>query len=119
MIRPEELRLGNAIYQNGDLSRIVQLEIRYKTKYRINDMEIDLSDIDKIFTGVPITEEWLITAGFKENPTFGEGTYGNGKIGIYFDKRSNEIVLLHMRIKYLHLFQNWYFFNEGEELTFQ
>lgn len=100
MIQPNELRIGNYVHSN------------------IIDDTIQVSIITSEIKAdpIPLTEEWLIKFGFKENEF--SLVFENGLIGVYeqdnlfwFDTNTDCI-----EIKHVHQLQNIYFALTGKEL---
>ena len=123
---PGELRIGNW-YNSVKFGNSVQCEL------------VDLYDlcansegayshppIDKMFTPIPLTEEWLKKFGFKPYKPGGNG-FRLGKMVIYVLPLCNEVEYdsidfeartnIMTNIKYVHQLQNLYFALTGEELT--
>lgn len=55
-MNPRELQIDNIVYQNGELTRIYQLDHRFKTMFRINDNQIDERCLEDVFAPVFLTE---------------------------------------------------------------
>ena len=113
-----ELRIGNKFYlPNGEVGIISYHEIR-----------LMIVALDKPnYQPIPLTEEWLLTFGFKIdtknfnwNAGIGVNEIGDFKLslrytesfGWFFKSRCTPI-------KYVHQLQNLYFALTGEELTFK
>lgn len=128
-----EFRIGNWVYQNGELTEIVSIDRGSKTLYRINDILINKvtllsKNTNKIvFEPVPITEEWLLKFGFERigDTTYFEKTYSiegydygftiNFNINGCNQNESEYSVGIDML--YVHQLQNRYFSFTGEELV--
>lgn len=117
-MKVSEFRLGNYILHNGEVMPVVQIERRYKTIYRLNDMDVDERIIEDHFNPIPITPALLYSVGFSTPPNhlstivYKDGVtidYHHGK----FRLRDNSRIT----IDYLHQLQNLYFALTGEELT--
>jgi hypothetical protein len=113
MIKANELRIGNLVYDNlGDILKIKAISL-----------ESGLSHIEPI----PLTEEWLLKFGFERH----HSDYSNGVIyikdvpnnnefkwGVYpFELGSGFIINKSKNLKYVHQLQSLYFTLTGEELT--
>lgn len=113
MINENELRLG-----------VLIKHVRYEKAIRVNhvsDIVMIVQNNEK-YSGIPLTEEWLLRMGFKEfhKRDWDIGGQGNGQIltiTTYFGK---PIVLIHggevINIEHVHQLQNLYFALTGEEL---
>lgn len=132
MIETKELRIGNyVLYKNNEI------EVQTIDDGGINEdwdgpvdeggnlyrikRGLSYEDIDPI----PLTPEWLGRSGFvietitdsvddEGDIIKGYTHWTNGKFCFHF---SDGKVEGREHIKYLHLFQNWYYFSIGEELT--
>jgi hypothetical protein len=103
-MKASELRIGNYVYDTLGKVNIIDLEaITYIVKEPHNQVK-----------PIPLTEEWLLKLGFKNNRL---GLFDVVKVvddiayHIYFIKK-------HLKeIQYVHQLQNLYFALTGEELT--
>lgn len=115
MIDPKELRIGNIV-------AIAIVDEPVKIKAVIPEQEY--------YVGIPLTEEWLVKAGFTPVPTpaawddcnkaFDKGVFRGGlmkgtKKYIMFDFKINGY---YKEIDYVHQLQNIYFALTGQELDF-
>ena len=137
-MKATELRIGNLLwddiflYEVGSIEEdsiwgiIVKVHNTAKAStedfYRGGDYHLNIDN----FSGIPLTEEWLLKFGFKfcEGETIGETTMNdryiknnfwlnhwiNGKL-FYWENRDD------LEIQYVHQLQNLYFALTGEELT--
>ena len=122
----KDLRIGNIIQKNG--------KIHYTNIFTIRDIKnLSIDDTDN-FEPIPLTEEWLLKAGFNYknyHPTtigstnvFGSGLYISQMISNGFslvfqtDKKSFYFEFSDRYIKYVHELQNLYFSLTGSELVF-
>ena len=116
-MKATELRIGNLIFQSGQITTIENISRSINDWERVNNKR--LFDC----TPIPLTEEWLLKFGFektKENFC----TYDLGKISIYMpsiyyeEGRTyfNSWVIIEKSPKYVHQLQNLYFALTGEEL---
>jgi hypothetical protein len=122
-MKVSELRLGNYIYHNGEVVPVVQIERRYKTMYRLNDLDVDERIIEDHFQPIPLTPEWLERCGWQLVDQ-GRGPYYWLEKQCWFHIHLPEDGTLYanfnnnaVHIKYLHQLQNLYFALTGEELT--
>lgn len=125
MIKPNELRIGNLVYN----------DYLKKNKYvtGIFDNNIWLSDnIDEdsdqrasieACQPIPLTEEWLLKFGFEEKQGYSTSKYWKDdkflyKLNGYFlvINETYEGEALSDNIQYVHQLQNLYFALTGEEL---
>ena len=121
-MKQEELRIGNLIQWEDDSNDIVQVTgisfdhdeyfVSYKETTRNEKGDALLSE----FIPIPLTEEWLIKFGFKQDSDLKNSLCKNG---IWFNKVNMEATYLSqklIKIKYVHQLQNLYFALTGEEL---
>jgi hypothetical protein len=102
-----ELRIGNFYSQFGNITQVDWSTLK----------ELEDGPIDQIWCKpIPLTEEWLLKFGFKNNRL---GLFDCIKVvedigfHIYFIQR-------HLKeVQYVHQLQNLYFALVGEELTFK
>lgn len=119
-IKITDLRVGNYIQDHECEPHIFQVEEIYKhiknelwVSYRngsIKSLEVD---------GVPITEEILITIGFRKQHSYfvkTNGSYYFYKNNLYSDIPASCNLIGDVQILYLHQLQNLYFALTGEEL---
>lgn len=81
-----DLRIGSLILQNGSECRIYQIEHRYKTIYRINDLDIDERYVDDRLKPIKTTHQRLIQYGF-ECPKTGKYEHGEFPFVLYWNVR--------------------------------
>lgn len=131
MIKANELRIGNLIYEAGEQARIYQLGSGGISFYTINDIHVNketgctLNGGEIRFKPIPLTPEWLERMGF----VYKDGATECGeerKNGVHLYVHDEEPVYLHfsrgsfngtkVEIKYVHQLQNLYFALTGEEL---
>ena len=122
----KDLRIGNIIQKNG--------KIHYTNIFTIRDIKnLSIDDTDN-FEPIPLTEEWLLKAGFNYknyHPTtigstnvFGSGLYISQMISNGFslvfqtDKKNFYFEFSDRYINYVHELQNLYFSLTGSELVF-
>lgn len=122
-MKVSELRLGNLIYHNGEVMPVVQIERRYKTIYRLNDMDVDERIIGDHFQPIPLTPEWLERCGWQVVDQ-GSGPYYwlerqcwfhihlSADGSLYANFNNNAVT-----IEYFHQLQNLYHILSGEELA--
>ncbi len=97
MMKANELRIGNYVYDNlGGVLKIKGISL-----------DSTLSHIKPI----PLTEEWLLKFGLMSIKT--ELGFWNNGDAIYFSYGFEKSI----ELKYLHQLQNLYFALTGEELT--
>lgn len=139
MIQPNELRLGNlvlrAIGWNNEARPIIWSDDSYVVS-QLNDSTVWIDSengtMDEDFTnisGIPLTEEWLLKAGFKNEYAqvysgwIGDDIWGrmDFKVNIFCiissGREAEESYLNH--IKYVHQLQNLFHAISGEELEFK
>jgi hypothetical protein len=120
-MKASELRIGNLIYQDGEVTEVL----------RLNSTTINSSGEDDC-SGIPLTEEWLIRAGFELSYT-GSDFKNYRKEG--FDQLADygvQCVVLKEKhpaylkcgyyeneidCQYIHQLQNLFYCLTGEELT--
>jgi hypothetical protein len=121
MIKPEELRIGNLIWNpvqqcpcKVDMAVIgkIQADAYLKSKG---------SEVVE-FEPIPLTEQWLIDFGFEYNKIYMAYLLGEFQIDTNFEntpKFSCYIEMLNedIQIKYVHQLQNLFYILTGEELT--
>lgn len=110
IIKSTDLRIGNLVYDNQKVYQIY------------SGSEIGNKHNDSHFQPIPLTEEWLVRAGFEKaidsnlwvNDSYYQLTF-NSQIGasLYEDE-----YWIKSNIIYLHSLQNLYFALTGEELNF-
>ena len=130
MIEANELRIGNLVYDNFDVSNPYVVTI-----FSLDDF-IAISHGCNKYQPIPLTEEWLVKCGFVKDSKIEylmghiNNTYTKSYliIGTY-DNVFSPCVRMYDRddwayyeeigenIKYLHQLQNLYFALTGEELT--
>lgn len=110
---PNELRIGNTLLNNGKPFNVDNHDIGY----------IDRNPDNKLWSPIPLTEEWLIKFGFEKVKNVNENTYPDfRKRSVELLKNVNGFYVLHRNegftdIHYVHQLQNLYFALTGEELT--
>jgi hypothetical protein len=127
-MKASELRLGN-LTSAGVVNEILQ------DCFYVHDGESSLKSEWFDIQPIPITEEWLLKFGFKQNLDkwfevnyFTDCTLSAEKMGILINLCSNRCAILDTdtdqqsamtanRIYYIHQLQNLYFALAGEELT--
>jgi len=118
MIKPSELRLGNIISHNGEPVPVVQIERRFKTRYRLNDLDVDERTIEDHFQPIPLTPALLYNAGFSTPRDYVSTVVERG--GVMIDYHLGKFRLREnnrITIDYVHQLQNLYFALTGEELS--
>lgn len=55
------------ISHNGEVIPVVQIERRFKTTFRLNDINVDERIIEDHFQPIPLNPEWLQRCGFAES----------------------------------------------------
>ena len=107
-----ELRIGNLVKRLNDLKKI-----------DLSDLEC-ISEGSKIYSGIPLTEEWLLKFGFKKqysNYIIEAGDYfhsvkKDGEEWIYSYDESDACCYELRSIKHVHQLQNLYFALNDKEL---
>ena len=112
MIQANELRIGNILFNAGGLAVTT-------TAQTISDLDLKLI----VRKPIPLTEEWLLKAGFEFK---GKRI---SKDWFYLWNDENRIVFAlaemqdetgtYLEIKYVHQLQNLYFALTGKELEFK
>lgn len=64
-VKANELRLGSLILHNGEIVSVYSIEHRYKTVFRINDIDVDERIIGDKYQPIPLTPELLEACGFE------------------------------------------------------
>lgn len=128
-MKTTELRQGNLVYKTRpDGKEIIEVETIYK--HFINGLGISA------FEPIPLTEEWLIRFGFVKQRSFQNSYCKQLKSKLWFTiyetgeyEDPNELTFkepkkwyisegkFDIKIKFLHHFQNYFYFTTGEELT--
>lgn len=137
-MKANEFRIGNWVYQNGELTEIVSIDRGSKTLYRINDILINKVTLlskntnKTIFEPVQITEERLLKFGFSKE--FGErwcerheqmeevSKFYKGSFCIYYNTEldkymDDSLEDYKLKLEYVHQLQNVYFALSDEELV--
>lgn len=131
-MKPQELRIGNYIQFNStwDIERVYNIvsnfkwqdELKHQRKVSPEINDVDIKDVRPI----PLTEEWLLNFGFKENFKV-EVDRGNEKTFLW-SKLSFRLTIWdnyklvydymggNIEIKYVHQLQNLYYALTGSEL---
>lgn len=121
MIDPKELKLDNLILHKGEIVPVYQIERRYKTVYRINDIDVDERVIGDTYQPVPLTPELMPSCGFHRRPESRFYTCFNDKVLFESWPLDGSIVIeggfVGQKIKHLHQLQNLYFALTGIELV--
>lgn len=127
MIKANELRIGNLVYQyryeKAQKENTIS-QIRRTKVFFINGASECFKDIDPI----PLTEEWLLRFGFNSKyksvhthwniKSFGiEQASDEDENGNSIPVRQEFYYAFTIEIKYVHQLQNLYFALTGEELT--
>lgn len=109
MIKAEELRIGNLVFNSFTKSN--QL-ISY---HEIRILSIGLRNH---YTPIPLTEEWLLKLGYKHINTLHDGTKSfEGYPYLYFKDGIARISTKTPDINYIHQLQNLYYALNGQEIT--
>lgn len=127
----QELRIGSFVFQFGEVSRIVQLDVGGKTYHRINDMQVHKSSLltgGKIcFEPIILTGDWLTNLGFCEIGKWIQPVYKLNGISLVCHENIWNTMLesflggysLKNKVQYVHQLQNLYFSLTGQELEYQ
>lgn len=122
---PRELRIGNLVNQ-GPLYGEMMVSGYELYQYSVYKNGGSTAEYYKDWQPIPLTEEWLIKAGFQkygggERPIYRLGkyvVYNDGKVTIEYDSGpSGGGYDVFTEINTVHQFQNLYYILEGEELT--
>lgn len=122
MIKASELRLGNLISHNGEHVPVVQIERRYKTIFRINDIDVDERIIEDTYQPILLTPEWLERCGYKKDSTDKKWYKSPHNLPPIYQWRPGSfgmdgLPLAAKSIEYVHQLQNLYHALTGEELN--
>lgn len=136
----KELRLGNIIHYDGDITHypdyedeedvvigcISEYELNgyaYTCYHEINCQRCYHVNKPSLFSPIPLTEEWLVKFGFKKdsNP-FAGGVFDSPIMGNHIDYNSGIFTYRNystslIDILYTHQLQNLFFALTGSELT--
>ena len=125
-MKANELRIGNWINsQFGGIQEVVDVMCD-----GVNTLKYEGINYEFI-NPIPLTEEWLLKFGFEKDF---DGSFMFGIISIFKDKRLKQnvyiytestykysdgqwVVILDLKLQYVHQLQNLYFALTGEELT--
>jgi len=116
-MKANELRIGNWVETNEGYKRVAELD-KYGISYHITPDAVKL-ELCKYIKPIPLTEEWLLKCGFRKLDKY---TFVKNKWFVYKRKRGFVTASKKREVKldYVHLLQNWYYFNtNGEELELQ
>jgi hypothetical protein len=107
-MKASELRIGNLIYQDGEVTEVL----------RLNSTMINSSSEDDC-SGTPLTEEWLIKFGFEKGSVFMKNEIKIGRDGDDFIHGLYSVPYdgNMLKVAYVHQLQNLYFALTGTELT--
>lgn len=114
-----ELRIGNLIYdKHNDI-----YEVGYNTFSKFFHPTMDRS-AEKSFSGIPLTEEWLLSKGFKLiKKGIGWDEFSNSKITLTNVPTNKGLIIAfrhgndkYVFLKFIHQLQNLYWCLTGEEL---
>lgn len=119
MIQATELRIGNYLRLTASsptetVSAIGQVSGIVKDMVIMGD---GLASPFRNLEPIPLTEEWLLKAGFEK---FGNVYFGGHKVNLTITESFETIFndLLAIKLNYVHQLQNLYFALTGEELAF-
>lgn len=108
-MKTREFRIGNYIYAQDLITQVKSLSDGSINNW-INP-EVNHSPI-------PITEEWLIKFGFKQERLISWIIYAeDNSLSLYFDLVSHEVIYGKTKLKYVHQVQNLCFILLDIELT--
>ena len=122
-MKASELRIGNILWWDyiADNAAVTSIDTLQVSLDRSERSMIDIDDLNPI----PITEEWLLKFGFKDDePHNYINVDEHGAMQIMFDQYRKVVSIFtagahyYMKeIQYVHQLQNLYFALTGEELT--
>ena len=107
-----ELRIGNLILNRHN-------EIHIVNENTFQDFRYPRMDGNYGYSGIPLTEEWLLKFGFKQDSNLKNSLV---KMGIWFNRTNMEATYLSsklIKIEYVHQLQNLYWCLCWEELEWQ
>lgn len=131
MIRPEDLRIRNKALLNDSIVRIDGISYDRKAKACLVDCFDEVTSlcsfvsINKL-SGIPLTEEILVKAGFEFDIFYQKHT--NGTLCIYWVnkvclvswcKSHREDILRHQYPEYVHELQNLFYWLTKQELQIE
>ena len=118
MIKANELRVGNLVYDLNDISKITCIE---EERVSTNTGLFNYTELNDI-QGIPLTKDWFLRFGAK---IISKNTLQHDRFKIYFvdkynfwyvnDFRTN---VYFTKIEFVHEWQNFVFVVNGEELVF-
>jgi hypothetical protein len=117
MINTNELRKGNKILFENEIIEVVGFIHNCIHWYSENGTPCHSLTIRGGFEPIPLTEDWLLKFGFKQDSDLKNSIC---RYGIWFNKNNMEATYLSqklIKIKYVHQLQNLYFALVGEDLT--
>jgi len=127
-MKAEELRIGNIVEYYITDNTDERKEWWEVTKIDVHDLESLSQTNDPDYRPIPLTEDWLLMAGFETRGDFNITTFYKGENPITKDYLFSLVWLKnnpepfyrngYHKIKYVHQLQNLYFALTGNELTF-
>jgi len=117
-MKATELRIGNMLYLGLDM---VVVSAIYPDSYHcVNKHCVVLNSNQYRFSGIPLTEEWLLKFGFKrkieDDTPFTYPQVQFIKDAAILEKYDKGFLYTGVHIQYVHQLQNLYFSLKGEEL---
>jgi hypothetical protein len=125
IIKPNDLRYGNKLLFLGEEVTFEYItNVRDENVFWIKLKENRIEHKSFHFKPIPLTEEWLLRFGGKENGF--EWQFKIGEFTVCFEKRNDKFyytggegVQMSRNIEFVHDFQNLVYALEGIELTTQ
>jgi hypothetical protein len=137
MVKATELRIGNLLLEQGEVSNVYMIDRGGISFYRINDIPVNketgctLNGGEDRFNPIPVTPEWLERCGCLKHPNTGLWTVAKIEHGenidffeieqcddfISYIIKSGDVWTIGKPFRYFHQLQNLFFALSGEELT--
>lgn len=123
-MKANELRVGNLVhfFMSTREEKVVEITPRWfcslsAGKPDSEQREIGASDLNGYWSGIALTEEWLLKFGFRKGSLF----FSKAEFEFYFNDGDNgnwyPVVGGSVSVEYVHQLQNLFYALTGEELT--
>jgi hypothetical protein len=120
MIDAKELRLGNWANYGNDPTQVTTVWLNYIEYWESRDPSKKKFLPEKMFSPIPLTEEWLLRFGFIDDYSTDSSVrlIGHRKGDFWITQRLKLITsdIVSVDVKHVHSLQNLYFALTGEEL---